>query len=318
MSPLTLVPAWTVTSSSFQPSVLKPLRCLCSLLTEDRSLLITWLNRGTLHLVRSEDYAWLQALTTPQLLTGARRRLTQEGFTLESADRGVRAVERALADEGALTRAQLRDRLSAAGLRSEGQALYHVLFLAALRGIAVRGPMVGRQHAFVHARDWLGDPEPVERDAALAELARRYLAGHGPATERDLARWAGVPLRDTRAGLTAIAPELEDRGDGLVALRRRPARRSNRLPAPRLLGAFEPVLLGWTSREPLLGGSARAITAGGLFKPFALVEGRAAATWRLAGGRVEIEPFDELPPRVASELERDAADVVRFLGAGEP
>ena len=25
-------------------------------LTEERSLLITWLNRGTLHLVRSEDY----------------------------------------------------------------------------------------------------------------------------------------------------------------------------------------------------------------------------------------------------------------------
>ena len=30
--------------------------------SEDRSLLITWLNRGTLHLVRSEDYPLLQAL----------------------------------------------------------------------------------------------------------------------------------------------------------------------------------------------------------------------------------------------------------------
>ena len=38
-------------------------------LTEERSLLITWLNRGTLHLVRSEDYPLLQALTTPPLLT---------------------------------------------------------------------------------------------------------------------------------------------------------------------------------------------------------------------------------------------------------
>ncbi len=32
-------------------------------LSEERSLLITWLNRGTLHLVRSEDYPWLHALT---------------------------------------------------------------------------------------------------------------------------------------------------------------------------------------------------------------------------------------------------------------
>src|SRR5207237_2650704 len=43
-------------------------------LTDDRSLLITWLNRGTLHLVRLEDYPWLQALTTPQLAAGNARR----------------------------------------------------------------------------------------------------------------------------------------------------------------------------------------------------------------------------------------------------
>src|SRR5438874_1970959 len=50
-------------------------------LTDDRSLLITWLNRGTLHLVRSEDYPWLHALTTPPLLTANARRLSQEGVT---------------------------------------------------------------------------------------------------------------------------------------------------------------------------------------------------------------------------------------------
>src|SRR5215217_1165526 len=50
-------------------------------LTEERSLLITWLNRGTLHLVRSEDYPWLQALTTPPLQTGNARRLSQEGVS---------------------------------------------------------------------------------------------------------------------------------------------------------------------------------------------------------------------------------------------
>ena len=35
-------------------------------LTDERSLLIATLNRGTLHLVRSEDYPWLQALMTPR------------------------------------------------------------------------------------------------------------------------------------------------------------------------------------------------------------------------------------------------------------
>src|SRR6516162_4789931 len=36
-------------------------------LTRGRSVVVTWLNRGTLHLVRAEDYWWLHPLTTPQL-----------------------------------------------------------------------------------------------------------------------------------------------------------------------------------------------------------------------------------------------------------
>src|ERR1700723_3409036 len=68
-------------------------------LTADRSLLITWLNRGTLHLVRSADYWWLHQLTTPPLLTGNARRLSQEGVSPAAADRGVQAIERALEQE---------------------------------------------------------------------------------------------------------------------------------------------------------------------------------------------------------------------------
>src|SRR5205823_6970818 len=121
-----------------------------------------------------------------------------------------------------LTRAELRDRLAAADVPMEGQALVHLLMLASLRGIAVRGPMAGRQHAYALVRDWLGEPVPVDRDRALAELARRYLAGHGPAGDRDLAKWAGLPLRDARAGLAAIASELVERDDGLVDVAGRP------------------------------------------------------------------------------------------------
>src|SRR5207237_1004861 len=84
--------------------------------------------------------------------------------------------------------------------------------------------------AFVLVRDWFGDPGAVDRDAALAELARRYLAGHGPAGDRDLAKWAGLPLRDVRRGLAAIASELEQGSDGLVDLAGRPG--GDVLPAP--------------------------------------------------------------------------------------
>jgi hypothetical protein len=280
-------------------------------LTDERSLLITWLNRGTLHLVASEDYPWLHALTSPPLLTGNARRLAREGVTPDAADRAVKAIERSLEREGPLTRLQLRDRIASAGVRTEGQALVHLLMLACLRGLAVRGPMVGRQHAYTLVRDWLGAAKPIPRDRALAELARRYLAGHGPADDRDLARWAGLPLRDARAALTAISAELSTNAAGLVDLLSRPG--AARLPPPRLLGAFEPVLLGWTSREALLGAHAPRVVTGGLFRPFALIAGRAAAVWRISAGEVEIEPLRSLSDAEAAALRNDAQRVTRFL-----
>ena len=281
-------------------------------LTEDRSLLITWLNRGTLQLVRREDYPWLQALTTPPLRTGNARRLAQEGVTPDAAERGVAVIAHSLAEEGPLTRVQLRERIDAAGVRTEGQALVHLLMLTCLRGIAVRGPMIGRQHAYTLVRDWLGEPRPVDRERALAELARRYLVGHGPADDRDLAKWAGLPLRDARAGLKAIAAELDEREDGLVDLAGRAA--PAELPPPRLLGSFDPVLLGWASREWLLDAHKAVITVNGLFRPFALVDARAVATWSMPAGKVVLDPFDRLTRKGAAALQADALDVVRYLG----
>src|SRR5689334_6524709 len=81
-------------------------RCL-----NDGTLVVGWLNRGTLHLVRRQDYWWLHELTTPPLYTGNARRLAQCGVDPAAAERGVTAIERALASDGPLARDQLRDRV---------------------------------------------------------------------------------------------------------------------------------------------------------------------------------------------------------------
>jgi hypothetical protein len=281
-------------------------------LTADRSLLITWLNRGTLHLVRTEDYWWLQPLLAPRIATANARRLAQEGVPPADADQAVAVIEESLTAEGPLTRLQLRDRIAAAGVRTEGQALVHELIAASLRSVAVRGPMAGGQHAYALVRDWLGAPPPFDRDAALAELARRFLAGHGPAGDRDLARWSGLPVSDARRGLAAIAGQLAQRADGLVDLAGE--RRGTGVPPPRLLGAFDPLLHGWASREPVLGPHTGIVTVNGLFRPFALVGGRAVATWGLAGGEVTLNWLADVPAAARAALAADEADVRRFLG----
>ena len=284
-------------------------------LSDERTLVITWLNRGTLHLVRSEDYPWLHALTARVHSAGNARRLAQEGVTPDAAERAMEVIEHCLTDEGPLTRQQLRERIAASGVRTEGQALIHLLWLASSRGLTVRGPMIGGEHAYALVRDWLGEPPRVDRQLALAELARRYLRGHGPADERDLARWSGLPLRDVRAGLQAIAPQLIERHDGLLDLAGRPAPAA--LPPPRLLGAFDPILLGWCSRDAILGAHRVVITLNGVFRPFALVRGRAVATWSMPGGEVVLEPFGHLSRKDTAALAVDAQDVVRYLVSEE-
>jgi hypothetical protein len=277
-----------------------------------RSLVVTWLNRGTLHLVRSEDYWWLHPLTVPQLRTGNSRRLAQEGVPPDDAERAVAAVVAALAADGPLPRSQLRERVAAAGVRTEGQALVHILALASIRGLIVRGPVAGRDQAFVLARDWLGRPPPVmSREAALGELARRYLAGHAPAADRDLAQWAGIGLRDARLGLARCGAV--QRADGLAGLAASPRRAAGELPPPRLLGAFDPLLLGWASRDPVVGPHRRIVTVGGLFRPFALAGGRAVATWTITRGQVILAPLVPLDASTQAALAADAAGVTRFL-----
>jgi hypothetical protein len=288
-------------------------------LTDERSVVVAWLMRGTLHLVAPDDYPWLLGLTAPTRLSASRRRLAQEGVAPADAERAVTIIERALAQDGALTRPQLAERIAAQSIRTEGQAAPHLLHLAALRGVAVLGPVrEDGSHAFALTRDWLGAAPPAElagaeRNAALAELARRYLAAHGPAAPADLAAWSGLALRDARAGLQAIASELTRRDDDLVDLAaREPV--PDEIPA-RLLAAFDPYLLGWKDRAFAVPArhAERVHPGGGILRATATVDGRAVGTWSAARGEVRLEPFGRLPAGGRAALEADGQDVEAFL-----
>jgi hypothetical protein len=292
-------------------------------LSEDRSLVVAWLGRGTLHLVTREDYPWLLGLTAPTSTTMNRRRLGQEGVSLDQAERAAKIVAAVLAGEGPLPRHELGQRLAARSIPTAGQALPHLLLFAALRGLVVLGPVSDSVQAFALTRDWLGAQPPgalesAERERRLAELARRYLAGHGPASPSDLAVWSGLPLRDARAGLSALAGELVEAGGDLVEVAA-PAPVPDRVPA-RLLPAFDPYLLGYRERGfAVAAAHARRVhPGGGMVRATATDDGRAVATWsaRRRGGRLalELDEFAPISKRAAVALRSEAADVARFEG----
>ena len=115
-----------------------------------------------------------------------------------------------------MTRAELAAALSRAGVRRPGEQLAYVMLHAELERIVCSGPRRGKQFTYMLLDARAPSARSLDRDAALGELARRYLQSHGPATLRDFAWWSGLTVRDATAAFDAIAAALErDSVDGL-------------------------------------------------------------------------------------------------------
>lgn len=281
-------------------------------LTDRRTLVIGSLNRTTLHLVATDDYWWLHDLLTPRQRTASTTRLRQEGVSEAQAQRGIAVITEAV-QSGPLTRDRMRDLLDDAGVPTAGQALVHVQHAAAIEGHTVRGPMVDGQHAFVHAPTWLGERPDEDRAAQLARLAERYLRGHGPAAPEDLVKWTGLALGECRKALAAVADRTEPWGtDGLVRLADQPVETDD-LPTPRLLGGFDPILHGWSSRKAFVPIDQGVVTSNGIFRPTALVDGQVVATWILPKDQVTLKPITTIAKPALHALQAEAEDLARYL-----
>lgn len=282
-------------------------------LSAHRSLVVSWLCRGTLHLVGAADYWWLHRLTASRQMAGNAQRLRQLGISPVQTEAAV-AVILAEAAAGPRTRAQLGAALQDSGVPTAGQVLVHLLAAAALDAHLVRGPICAGEHCFVDAERWLVRPHRIaDRDHDLAQLAHRYLAGHGPASPQDLAVFCGITLGDARRAFGLIAEETRQLDGGFSRLAGHELERTP--PPPRLLGMFDPVLHGWADRSFVLNGYPGVVTSNGMFRATALVQGRVAGTWTMPSGVVTLRTAWPLTARVRAGLEAEAADVLRFLGS---
>jgi hypothetical protein len=291
--------------------------------TEDRSLLRTWVMRMTIHMLPTEDAGWWLPLFEPWIERWSRRRLEQLGLPATKQDKALKVAARALADEGPLTRTEVRDRIKAAGVDLNSQTGMHIALSAVVSGLACLGPDRGKTTCLVRREDWLGKQPRFDRARALAELARVYLGSFAPATDRDFAYWSGLPLRDVRAGLERISAEIEQVEVGgesmLVPRGSRP-----RLPARgqvRMLGNFDTYLLGWKDRAFSVDDEHALHVkegGGGWIRPVIVEDGIVIGGWRSSrkGGRLEITlnlPSGERE-RLGAKIDQEIADIERFEG----
>jgi Winged helix DNA-binding domain len=157
--------------------------------------------RPTWHFALPEDIGWLLSVTAPRVhqLNGTMYR--KVGLDPAGLDRAATVIVEALTGGVALTRADLGQRLGTSSL-----TLVYQVMNAELEGLIVSGPARGAQQTYALMDERV--PRERRRTGDLAELAYRFFVGHGPASVRDLARWASLTQTQAAEATEAATPRL--------------------------------------------------------------------------------------------------------------
>ncbi|WP_055524427.1 winged helix DNA-binding domain-containing protein [Streptomyces graminilatus] len=299
-------------------------------LEEDRSIVRGWFLRGTLHTVPGADLHWLLGLLGPRFLRLSARRYRELGLDEGLCDRAEAVLVKVLGDQGPATRAELTEHLARIGVAPRGQAPFHLIRRAALRGVVCHGPERDGEATFVLLTDWLpsrtGGPTG---EAAETELARRYLRAHAPASPEDFATWSGLPktaaLRAWRALGAAghLTPcRIVDEDSALPTERVAEADLAPpAAPDVRLLPAYDNYLLGYRSRALSVPSAheRRVWPGGGQIRPTVVADGLVRGTWawRRSAADTDVSLFPPGPDEATAltqGIATETADIARFLG----
>ncbi|TAN11730.1 MAG: winged helix DNA-binding domain-containing protein [Chitinophagaceae bacterium] len=247
-------------------------------------ILRTHLLRPTWHLVAVEDIYWLLELTAPQILLSMKFSQKQLGLTEATIAKSNRVIEQALTPDKHLTREVLVAELNNAKIRTDDYRSGHLFLHAELAGLICSGRMKGKEQTYALLEKRVLNKKPLNREEALAELARRYFSSHSPATLKDFAWWSGLQMKDARAGI-----EMTDKSLISVTIQSKTYWYSQRYAHPEsventvlLLPAYDEFVISYKDRNVVLTAAHQkeAISSNGIFKPLILNKGQAMGIWK--------------------------------------
>jgi hypothetical protein len=235
------------------------------------------------------------------------------------------AVRAALAGGRALPRDDVLAGIRAAGVSTDAQRGYHLLWHLAQSGTLVMGSTHGRGQTFALLEEWVRIAPPLDRDEALGRLTLRYLQSHGPASDADLARWAGITVGEARRGRAICGPALATIQIGGTAqhldpevLERTAAGSRSAATQVLLLPGFDEYLLGYGDRSAVLATEhANRIVPGGngVFRPTIVVDGEVVGTWSRTNRARAISVAPELFDPACTVPLDGLGNAVRALGS---
>lgn len=297
----------------------------------DRTIVKTWAQRGTLHLLAADDAACYLSLM-------AATRIWEKGAwqrAFATAEQMAKIAEAAAAalDGAVLTREELVAEIVARTgdttlAEPLGSGWGAVLKPLAWQGLLCNGISQANRVTFTSPASWLpgwtGLPDPAD---AAAVAVPAYLGAHGPASPASFDQWLsrGATRKATLTGWFAtlvddgVLTEVEVEGEPLHARTADLDALAAAAPTDRvrLLPAFDQYVLGpGTKDQHILAPARRALIskAAGWISPVVVVGGRVVGTWETDGDALAVALFDEAEPVDRRALGAEFAVLERVLG----
>ncbi len=292
----------------------------------ERSIVLTWSMRGTMHLIPSADIGWQMGLFGQHNIRKTERRYRQLGLDEAIRQQALDYMPEILNKHGALTRAEFAEKLAEKGIPVEGQAIHHLVRFGALSGVLCFGAERDGDLTYVLIDDWLDRQaiRQLDEEASLAELTRRYLQAYAPATIKDFVSWSGLGVGQAKAGFKLLGDalvEVEVGGESAWMLREQ-LEHIGTLKAEqtvRLLPHYDTYLLGHQSRAFMVADefAKQVHPGGGLIRTCVIADGQAVASWQLVRKRdhvvIQVQPYAMLDSHLIPKIEAEVEDIGRFL-----
>jgi Winged helix DNA-binding domain len=288
----------------------------------DGTILRTHVLRPTWHFVVPNDIRWLLALTAPRVNATNAHQYRKNALDNATFARSNAALAAALRGGRHQTRAELASTLKHAGIATDDLRLGLLIMRAELDGVICSGGRRSKQFTYALLDERAPHAAMMAHDEALAELTRRYMTSHGPATVQDFVWWSGLTMADAKAGLAMVKSDLmhEDMGDRTYWFAASAPIITEQSPDAFLLPNYDEYIVGYTDRSAILDAPpTHLLDARGniLFNHTIVIDGQVVGTWKRTLKKdaviIDATPFASLGTARAHALESAAARYGRFM-----
>ena len=283
---------------------------------DDGQIIRTHVLRPTWHLAPAEDIGWMLELTGENILRQMKSMNAKLGLDAKLFARSTDIIIKAVANDGHKTRDELTAILNGQGIRTDQYRGLHLLAYAELHGLICNGRRAGKHHTYALMEERVKNQKKLDKEAALAELARRYFTSHGPATLRDFIWWSGLSVTDAK---TALALTERSWAKRMVDNEVYYWKDTGSVPEDRcviLLPSFDEYLIAYKNRRAAIDEKhmPHAFTSNGIFKPLILSGGQVVGVWKRTDKKnhVDIEPT--FLQKVSKAVEKDTLNAAERFG----